>query len=152
MAGFKIDKGGFTLMEMMLVVAILAMIATLSVPSIHRARISANEQSAIGALKTLHTAIETYREVYNNAYPVNLSVLANDAMPFIPRVLVTGCNNASAPSYHGYQLCYDLIPATSIYTCNATPLIMNTTGVRIFQVTKSGVIEELRGANWTALE
>lgn len=138
-------------MEIMLVCAILAMIVTLSVPNINRARISANEQSAIGALKTLHTAIETYREVYNNTYPANLGVLANDSAPFIPRILVTGCNNTSASNYHGYQFCYSA-PNSYTYTCNATPLIMNTTGIRIFQVTKSGVIEELRGVNWTARE
>jgi len=151
MTGFQINKESFTLMEMMLVVGILAMIVTLSVPSINRARISANEQSAIGALKNLHTAIETYKEVYNNTYPANLSVLANDSAPFIPSILVTGCNNASAPNYHGYQFCYST-PNSYTYACNATPLITNTTGIRIFKVTKSGVIEELRGANWTALE
>ena len=151
MAGFRIKRESFTLIEMMLVVVILAMIVTLSAPSFHRSKISANEQAAIAALKNLYTAVETYREVYS-INPANLSVMATDTAPLIPSAYLTGCNNTSAPHYQGYQFCYAPVTNTTIYTVNASPLVANSTGVRIFRIRQTGIIEELRGTNWTSLE
>ena len=52
---------GFTLIELMIVVAIIAIIAAIAIPSILRARMSSNEVSAVGTLKTLLNSQATWR-------------------------------------------------------------------------------------------
>src|SRR5688572_24854188 len=52
---------GFTLVELMLVVAVIAIIMAMAIPSLLNARIAANESSAIATMKTLVTSNEQYR-------------------------------------------------------------------------------------------
>ena len=56
---------GFSLIELLIVVAIILIIAAIAIPNLLRARISANESAAVGALRTLNTA----QVSYNSAYP-----------------------------------------------------------------------------------
>ncbi len=147
MIEFKVAKKSFTLMEIMLVIAIIAILAALTIPNIQRQRINANEQAAISALKLIHTALETYKDIYS-AFPANPTVLTSGPSPFIPSELLTfcGCDALSTPcpgcpdEYHGYQLCYRTLNNYTYY-CSACPYTPNVTGTRYFRVTKSGVIE-----------
>jgi len=65
-------RGGFTLIEIMIVVAIIALLAGIAIPSVLRSRSTANESAAIGNLHTLANSLEMYRSV-NNEYPLPAS-------------------------------------------------------------------------------
>jgi prepilin-type N-terminal cleavage/methylation domain-containing protein len=73
---------GFSLIELLIVVAIILIIAAIAIPNLLRARISANEASAVASLRTMNTASITYNSNYGN-YPTALSNLgpSNGATP-----------------------------------------------------------------------
>ena len=65
---------GFSLIELLIVVAIILIIAAIAIPNLLRSRIAANEASAVGSIRTLNTAEVTYASTYPD---VGFNVLAN---------------------------------------------------------------------------
>ena len=66
---------GFSLIELLIVVAIILIIAAIAIPNLLRARMAANESSAVASIRTINTAEVTY----NSTYPtVGFGSLAND--------------------------------------------------------------------------
>ena len=65
---------GFSLIELLIVVAIILIIAAIAIPNLLRSRIAANEASAVGSIRTLNTAEVTYASTYPN---IGFNVLAN---------------------------------------------------------------------------
>lgn len=86
---------GFTLIEMMLVVAILAALAAIVIPNAIRSRITANETFAKAHLNTIATAIEQYG-MGHNGYPTTTTQLLSGAPPYLNVDFFNG-------SYKGYQ-------------------------------------------------
>src|SRR3979490_3404259 len=62
---------GFSLIELLIVVAIILIIAAIAIPNLLRSRMAANEASAVGSLRTLNTAAVTYFASYGH-YPLTL--------------------------------------------------------------------------------
>ena len=122
-------KQGFTLIELMIVVAIIAIIAAIAIPSLLNARKAGNEASAISSLRTLSTVQEQYRTRFGT-YAGSLANLETEK--YIDNVLGTG-------SKSGYTFVY---PAgtQNTWSCNANPATAGTTGDRRFFVDHSGVI------------
>ncbi len=132
------SRKGFTLVEIMIVVAIIGLLAAIAIPNLLRARVNANEGASKGALRTLSTALESYRAAQNPpAYPTTAQGLAQlgaavSNPPYIDNLLAGG-------NKQGYNFAY-VSGATTSYSVTGTPVTPNVTGVNTFFVDNSGVI------------
>ena len=143
------SRHGFTLVEIMIVVAIISLLAAIAIPNLLRARHNANEAAAIAALRTISTACESFRSAQTPpSYPASLSVLGSATPPYIDNSLAAATEAASAKQ--GYYYTYALVSANQ-FTCTATPAVSGTTGTRIFFVDESGVIR-LNNASGAPIE
>jgi prepilin-type N-terminal cleavage/methylation domain-containing protein len=127
---------GFSLIELLIVVAIILIIAAIAIPNLLRARIAANESSAVASVRTLNTA----QISYNSAYPTvgfasGLTVLAGDCSTAIPTssgaCLIDSQLATGTKSGYTFAVSASGTPASS-YQAYANPQTQNTTGVRSF--------------------
>lgn len=133
-------KRGFTLVEIMIVVAIIALLAAIAIPNLLRARVNANETAAISTLRTLSTALESFRAAQVvPTYPAAIALLSAAAPPYVDTT-ITGIAFAAA-GRQGYTYVYTFVNANQ-YNITGTPVILNTTGVRRFYVDQTGVIRQ----------
>ena len=131
-------SGGFTLVEIMIVVAIISLLAAIAIPNLLRARHNANEAASIAALRTISTACESFRSAQTpTTYPANLGALGSASPPYIDDALAGA--TAAASAKQGYYYTYNRVNVNQ-YTCYANPALANTTGTRIFFVDETGVI------------
>ncbi len=138
------SKKGFTLVEIMIVVAIIVLLAAIAIPNLLRARLSANEATAIAAMRTISTAMESYRAAQSPpAYPSAMTSLSSANPPYIDSVL--GGGNKS-----GYT--FNLSGGGTTFTVVATPQTANVTGVRNFFVDQSGVVRVGQDSTGTPIE
>ena len=72
----KKSSKGFSLIELLIVVAIILIIAAIAIPNLLRSRIAANQASAVGSLRTLNTAEITYSSTYNVGFTATMTYLA----------------------------------------------------------------------------
>jgi prepilin-type N-terminal cleavage/methylation domain-containing protein len=130
-------KKGFTLIELMIVIAIIAIIAAIAIPNLIQARKHGNEASAIGALKTTATAEAIFREgdkeKDGNLDYGMLSELNNTQM--IDSVLGSGTKQG-----YFFFACYSFKTSEFLWFAAANPAINGTTGDRYFSTNQAGVI------------
>lgn len=147
------DNKGFSLIELLIVVAIILIIAAIAIPNLLRARISANESSAVSTIRTINTAQITYQSTFPTVgYAATIAALGPSAS--------TGCttptsanaclldwvvSQATAPSSakSGYYFAMGVVTANGVnlgYTVGGAPAGFNQTGVRGFCSNEDAVI------------
>src|SRR2546428_7094889 len=104
------NSKGFSLIELLIVVAIILIIAAIAIPNLLRSRIAANQASAVGSLRTLNTANITYASTYNTGYSSALSYLGPSGAA-LPTLLgaglvgsILGGTGSPASSYSRYNI------------------------------------------------
>ncbi len=137
---------GFSLIELLIVVAIILIIAAIAIPNLLRARISANESAAVGALRTLNTAQVSYNSTYPTVgFAGTLSYLAGTTCASTVPTSTTACLIDSAlggGTKSGYVFALSGVSGTpaSSYQFVASPVGPNQTGVRYFCSFADGVV------------
>jgi len=135
------EQKGFSLIELLIEVAIILIIAAIAIPNLLRAKIAANEASAVGSLRTLNTACIAYSTSYGQ-YPAALANLgpissggtaSSTSADLIDSVLAAGTKS-------GYTFVYTAGNSNQSYTITAKPIVAGQTGQRMFFTDQSGVI------------
>lgn len=157
----KRTQRGFSLIELLIVVAIILIIAAMAIPSLLRARISADEASAVGSIRAIHQAEISYQTSFPTiGFAPNLASLGG-AAPCNPApanaCLLDNSLATASPgtgSKSGYVfMATGLTPINGVntqYTSGAAPLSYNNSGVRNFCSNEDGVIRFNSGSPGSA--
>ena len=135
---------GFSLIELLIVVAIILIIAAIAIPNLLRSRMAANEASAVGSLRTINTAEVAYSTTYNIGYSSTLPDLgpaataSSTTADLIDSVLSAGIKS-------GYSFVYtpgtaDAQGNINQYSITGVPVNQGVTGQRSFFTDQTGVI------------
>lgn len=148
------ERRGFSLIELLIVVAIILIIAAIAIPNLLRSRISANESSAASAIRTISTGQVSYIAAYpSTGYSATLAALGPPAATGCP---ATGPTSTNA-CFIDYQLAQAITAGTAKsgyyygmgspgltpnpgYTAGAAPGVFNQSGVRGFCSNEDGVV------------
>lgn len=146
---------GFSLTELLIVVAIMLIIAAIAVPNLLRAKIAANESSAVESVRQISTAEMFYHASYPQVgFAPDLKSLGGPAGPCNPSP-ATACildSTVSSGNKSGYLLfaagfSFAGTPINTQFVASSAPAIFNRTGVRNYCVaTDDGVLRGQVGA------
>jgi len=151
----KRNPQGFSLIELLIVVAVILVIAAIAIPNLMRSRVAANQASAVGSLHVLNTAEATYSSTYGGYSPTlgylgppegGTQVVASGA-GLIDSILSGGSPGATESSKSGYTFTYS--PGVSdqngriySYSILANPITAGTTGNNYYYTDQVGVIRQ----------
>ena len=151
------NEKGFSLIELLIVVAIILIIAAIAVPNLLRSRMAANEASAAASERTVGTGNVTYSSTYNQGFAGSLAqlgptggacALVSSACSDLLDSVLSGVNPATAnPVKSGYTFTYaavNPIPTTILpnatYSVVATPVSRGSSGTSTFCQDQTNVV------------
>jgi prepilin-type N-terminal cleavage/methylation domain-containing protein len=152
---------GFSLIELLIVVAIILIIAAIAIPNLLRSKMSANDSAAASSIRTINTSEVTYSTTYpTQGYANTLTKLGPNATAgtcdatgacLIDGVLACGVANGPCPK-SGYN--YFVVSASTTapfgdYTVSASPITVNSTGSRNYCSNADAVIKSTAGVTAT---
>ena len=143
----KRESNGFSLIELLIVVAIILIIAAIAIPNLLKSRIAANQASAVGSIRTINTSEAAYASTYTTGYSPDLVSLGPPASGtgaptgagLIDSVLAAGAKS-------GYSFVYATTASANgrydTYTITASPSTAGTTGTNYYFTDQTGVIRQ----------
>jgi type IV pilus assembly protein PilA len=143
---------GFSLIELLIVVAIILIIAAIAIPNLLRSKMAANESSAVGSVRTINTAEVTYAAAYpDTGFGAALANLGGPSATCIPgfvattatSCLVDGLLSGGNKSGYTFTATGSIVGTGTVlnaYVVTAVPQGIGTTGQRGFYSDQSGVV------------
>ena len=145
---------GFSLIELLIVVAIILIIAAIAIPNLLRARMAANESSAAASIRTINTGEITYNSTYpTTGFAANLVSLGGPLGAACVPAIASGClidsvlandGNPAGSGKSGYLFTTGVgTVAGGVnvgYTVKGAPITINQTGIRAFCSEEDAVV------------
>jgi|HubBroStandDraft_1064217.scaffolds.fasta_scaffold18638_4 type IV pilus assembly protein PilA len=137
---------GFSLIELLIVVAIILIIAAIAIPNLLRARIAANEASAVGSVRSIVTAEVTYASTWGTGFATAIGNLGGAVLPctasaatacLIDPVLTAGSKSGYTIAAPGGAAVNGIVQTFAV---SAVPITVGQTGQRAFCSDESGVV------------